>query len=191
MLITERLRIIPLERKHLESLRKIRIDPTTWHYLTDVYPINDFQQEKWFEKVSSDSTKMYFAIEISESFETGTEYKMPRYKESQFIGILRSDEYDKINRSIRIGVDISPHSRGNGYGTEALRAFIDYLFKHLNLHRIWLLVVKENKPAFKLYTKLGFVYEGEQKKALFRDGKWINYVSMSILEGEWKKKNTK
>lgn len=178
MIETERLRIIPLEKRHLEPLRKMRLDPTTWHYLSDVHPINEVQQEKWFEKVSTDPTKMYFAIEEQRSWGS----MIPEYV---FIGILRADEYDKTNRSIRVGVDIESNSRGKGYGTEALKAFINYLFKQLGLHRVWLLVAKDNKPAFNLYTKLGFIYEGKQKEALFRDGKWLEYISMSILEDEW------
>ena len=172
MIVTERLNIIPLERKHITQLRKTRLEYDTWHYLTDPHPINDLQQEKWFERMSNDPTKMYFAIEN---------------KKDKFIGILRSDEYDRTNRSIRIGVDIDKSERNQGYGTESMKAFMDYLFSHLNIHMIWLFVAEPNIPAKKLYEKVGFKKKGVHRQALFRDGKWISYELMSILENEWKR----
>ena len=180
MIVTDRLNIIPLERRHISQLRKTRLEFNTWHYLTDPHPINDFQQEKWFERMSNDPTKMYFAIEMLDSYIS----MVPEYR---FIGILRADEYDRTNRSIRIGVDIDKSERNKGYGTEAMKAFMDYLFKHLNVHMIWLFVAEPNIPAKKLYAKVGFKKKGIHRQALFRDGKWISYELMSILEKEWKR----
>jgi len=204
MIVTERLNIIPLERRHIFQLRKIRLEFNTWHYLTDPHPINDLQQEKWFERMSNDPTKMYFAIEGKESIVDKGKLSINKGKinktdlgklkelsevwniEGKFIGILRADEYDRTNRSIRIGVDIDKSERNKGYGTEAMKAFMDYLFKHLNIHMIWLLVAESNLPAIKLYAKVGFKRKGVNRQALFRDGKWINYELWNILEAEWK-----
>src|SRR3990167_1124371 len=182
MIVTERLNIIPLERRHISQLRKTRLEFNTWHYLTDPHPINDLQQEKWFERMSNDLTKMYFAIELKDT----TVGDMAVLIDS-FIGILRSDEYDRTNRSIRIGVDIDKNERNKGYGTEAMKAFMAYLFNHLNMHMIWLFVATPNKPAKKLYEKVGFKKKGVHRQALFRDGQWIDYELMSILEKEWKR----
>ncbi len=173
MIDTDRLTIYPLQQSHLTWLRKMRNDPTTWYWLTDATPINEERQQQWFMRMSTDPTRLYLVIENKEL--------------SQPIGILRSDEWDRVNRSIRIGIDIDIHYRRLGYGTEAFRAFIDYLFKHLNLHRIWLLTVDYNEAGQKLYKKLGFKEEGRQRQAIFRDGKYHEYISMSLLEDEWEK----
>jgi len=147
MIVTERLNIIPLERRHISQLRKTRLEFDTWHYLTDPHPINDLQQEKWFERMSNDPTKMYFAIEVRDVVNDTMAVLI-----DSFIGILRSDEYDRTNRSIRIGVDIDKSERNKGYGTEAMKAFMDYLFNHLNIHMIWLLVAESNLPADRHYS---------------------------------------
>lgn len=182
MIETKRLKIVLLEEKHLEPLRKMRNDPTTNHWLTDITPISEEAQKEWFKKLQLDKLRMYLAIEV---------LKSPRYisalGEWFFCGILRSDEWDRANKSVRIGIDIAKEHRGQGYGTEAFKAFIDYLFKQQGIHRIWFLVAEENKIAQKLYKKLGFKEEGRQREALFRDGKYHDYVMMSILEKEWKK----
>ncbi len=181
MIKTERLKIVLLEERHLEDLRRMRNDPTTSHWLTDIMPISQETQREWFKKLQTDKSRMYLTIEHE------PKVKDPRLLEiisPYFIGILRSDEWDRINRSVRIGIDIVPKYRGKGYAKEAFGAFIDYLFKQQNFHRIWFLVVEGNEIAQKLYSKFGFKIEGKQRQALFRDGKYHNYLMMSLLENE-------
>ena len=181
MIETKRLKIIPLEEKHLENLRQMRNDPTTNHWLTDIMPISEEAQKEWFKKLQLDKSRTYLAIESNIKSTTIYGYTYS----SSFIGILRSDKWDRVNRSVRIGIDIAKEHRGQGYGTEAFGAFIDYLFKQQNMNRLWFLVAEENKIAQKLYKKLGFKEEGKQREALFRDGKYHDYLMFSLLEGEW------
>ena len=170
MIETERLNLKILERQHLEPLREMRNDPSTWHWLTDVVFISEKDQEKWFEGLQGDRLRLYLAIED---------------KEENLVGIIRSDAWDRINRSIRVGCDIAKEYRCKGYGTEALGSFVDHLFKHQNLHRVWLLVVEANEVAKHIYEKLGFKEEGKQRDAIYRDGKYQDYISMSLLEDEY------
>jgi len=170
MLQTKRTSIIILEKKHLKELRKLRNLPSTWHWLTDINPINEIQQERWFEKLCLDNSKKYFAIEDR--------------RIDKFIGILRSDEWDRTNSSVRIGGDIIPEYRRKGYAFEVLTDFIMYLFTHQNINRVWLWVAEENAGAIGLYKKLGFLEEGRMREALYRDCRYIDYISMSILRKE-------
>ena len=50
MIFTDRLKLVPLEEKHLDSLIRLRNDPTTWHWLTKIDPINSTTQKIWIEK---------------------------------------------------------------------------------------------------------------------------------------------
>ncbi len=175
MIKTERLQIVPLESSDIEPLRLMRNDPTTRHWLTDTSIISKEMQSRWFDKLHGDDSRLYLAI---------------KNKEDSFVGILRSDQWDRINHSVRIGLDIGPDYRGKGYGTEAFEGFINYLFNEQGMHRIWLLVARNNKIAIKLYERLGFQQEGTMLDALFRDGEYIDYLSMSILENQWKHRLT-
>ncbi|MBP9691068.1 GNAT family N-acetyltransferase, partial [Candidatus Woesebacteria bacterium] len=127
---------------------------------------NEFMQQEWFKNLGLSRTKMYFTIFKSD--------KVP-------IGIVRCDEWDQINNSIRIGIDIEKSHRTQGYAEEAYRALIPYLFFKLNIHRIWLLVLEYNAPAIGLYKKLGFTEEGVQKAAVLRDARYHNYIMMSLI----------
>ena len=185
MIETKRLKIVLLEEGHLELLRLMRNDPTTCRFLTKIDPISQKEQKEWFDKLQGDKSRLYLTIEMLGEEELGGLGILGILGKGIFVGILRSDEWDRVNRSVRIGIDIAKEHRGKGYATEALSAFIDYLFKQQNIHRVWLLVLESNKVAIKLYQKLGFKEEGKQKEAIFRDGKYQNYISMSLLNKKW------
>jgi RimJ/RimL family protein N-acetyltransferase len=103
-----------------------------------------------------------------------------------FIGLVRMDEHDAMNASIRVGADVVSGLRGRGYGRKIYEAIKKYCFHYLNVHRVWLLVLETNKHARRLYKKQGFRVEGKQRKAIFRDGEYLDYVMMSILEDEYR-----
>ncbi len=73
---------------------------------------------------------------------------------------------------------------GKGVGTEADRIVLEYGFKKLNLHRIWLTVSEENISAVKSYKKLGYTSEWIMRDATFTKDKHQNKIVMSILSRE-------
>jgi RimJ/RimL family protein N-acetyltransferase len=75
--------------------------------------------------------------------------------------------------------------RGKGYGKIAYKMFIPYLFKHYDLHKITLEVLSTNIVAKNLYEKLGFIYEGKKREEIYKKGKWIDSIIMSILRSEY------
>jgi UDP-4-amino-4,6-dideoxy-N-acetyl-beta-L-altrosamine N-acetyltransferase len=170
MINTKRLSIVPLEREDIEPLRLMRNDPTTRHWLSDTSIISKEAQEKWFNRLVDDSSRLYLAI---------------KDKKNKLVGVLRSDQWDRINHSVRVGLDIHPDFRGKGLGTEAFQGFIDYLFNEQGMHRLWLLVAENNEIAIRLYARLGFSTEGKMRDALLRDGKYLDYCCMSIVRKDF------
>lgn len=75
-------------------------------------------------------------------------------------------------------------SRNKGIGTYATKTMINHAFNHLNLHRIELEVLATNKEAYALYEKSGFVKEGVKRQAVFKNGKYIDVIFMSLLREE-------
>jgi ribosomal-protein-alanine N-acetyltransferase len=73
---------------------------------------------------------------------------------------------------------------GNGYMKEALRLAVGFAFGELQLHRIFAHVFSENIRSCKLLEGLGFRKEGVLREAVFKSGKWHDYVVFSVLEGE-------
>lgn len=75
----------------------------------------------------------------------------------KFIGTLKVQPIDLSKSTAWLGIMIgSPESRGLGYGREALHEVLNYLFKSLKLHEVFLGVDFKNIAAISLYKKLGF-----------------------------------
>lgn len=79
----------------------------------------------------------------------------------------------------------APDYVGKGIGTEATRMVVDWGFRRLNAHRIWLGVNAENLGAIRCYEKVGFKREGTLREEIFCNGHYVDAIRMSILENEW------
>jgi RimJ/RimL family protein N-acetyltransferase len=181
MIIFEDVGIRPIERKDLESIRRIRNDESTFMQLTDARLITPAGQQAWFDALGTAKDRAFFAVVKLER-----DPDHPIMSEGSLIGMIRTSEIDVTNRSICVGADVAPEWRGKGYGTKIYRALLKYLFSDLAYHRIFLLVLETNAVGRRLYENMGFKVEGVQRKAIWRDGCWRDYVSMSLLDDEYR-----
>lgn len=162
--------ITALEESDLEFCKHLRNDPDTWKQLTDIQMLTTKGQENWYKSLLGDQKRKYFIVR--------------EYTGGQKIGLIRCDEVDQLNRSIRVGADVVKKERGKGHGTRIYKLLLDYCFNYLNMHRVWLEVLASNHIAIKLYENAGFRHEGVKREAIFRNGKYVDYLVMSILESE-------
>lgn len=95
------------------------------------------------------------------------------------------DHYDSLDIT-RIYI-ADPALRGQGYGEEAMRMLLEYCFVHLHRERVTIDHITENRIASKLYTKLGFQYEGAARHAGKKDGRYVDLMQMSMLRSEYAK----
>jgi len=64
---------------------------------------------------------------------------------------------------------------------------LTFFFDKLEMNRISLKVLETNLGAKRIYEKLGFIQEGIERQAIYRDGKFIDYILMSVLRDEYEK----
>ena len=76
-------------------------------------------------------------------------------------------------------------NRGKGIGTFAVTSIVNHAFFNLNLRRLQLEVLEYNQVAQKLYTKIGFVEEGRKRKAVFKDGQYVDELIMGLLRDDY------
>ncbi|MEW9121529.1 MAG: GNAT family protein [Thermotaleaceae bacterium] len=85
-----------------------------------------------------------------------------------------------------IGYELDKAYWGKGYGTEALKAVIDYGFEQLELNRIEAMVMLENIQSTALLKRLGFKEEGILREHGFYKGRYWDEYCYSLLKREWK-----
>lgn len=133
------------------------------------------EEKKWIRGVAKYKEAKHFAIDTLDDIH---------------IGSIGFKLLDLINKNGEIGIIIGDKRFWNkGYGTDAMRALMEYGFRKLKLHRLDLAVFAYNKRAIAVYKKLGFRREGESREQVLWGGKFYNSVLMGILDREWRKKN--
>lgn len=84
-----------------------------------------------------------------------------------------------------IGVAMRPEVRGLGYGTEAQRLLVRYLFAHTQVNRIEAITEVTNTAEQWALQKAGFTREGVLRGYGFRDGAWRDALMYSVLRHEF------
>jgi RimJ/RimL family protein N-acetyltransferase len=95
-------------------------------------------------------------------------------------------EIDRQNGSCAFGITIGdPDLWGQGLGTDAVNAVVDFAFGQLRMERVWLDTDDQNARAQGAYRKAGFVEEGRLRHAFYQDGRWSDDIRMAMLRDEW------
>jgi RimJ/RimL family protein N-acetyltransferase len=81
-----------------------------------------------------------------------------------------------------IGYWMATEYRGKGIMTQAVKAIVEYGFTTRNLLRIEAPVYAFNKESAAVLLKNGFTFEGEAKKAYFRNGEYHNALLYAIVK---------
>jgi RimJ/RimL family protein N-acetyltransferase len=91
----------------------------------------------------------------------------------------------QASRCLAFGIALLPEFRSRGYGTEAQRQLVDYLFERTDTHRVQSDTALDNPAEQRSLHKVGMVEEGTVRQAEFRDGTYHDHLLFSILRPEW------
>lgn len=112
-------------------------------------------------------------------------------KEGEAIGQIDYYDLDWQNRSAWLSVMLGEKSYwSGGYGTDAVRGLLRYLFCELGLNRVALTVHETNRRAQRSYEKNGFVREGVLRQWAHFDDTWVDGVVMGVLRSDFDRVNT-
>jgi ribosomal-protein-alanine N-acetyltransferase len=87
---------------------------------------------------------------------------------------------------MEIGYIVVPNERKKGYGSEAVKIIVDYLFLSKDLVRVQAITGVDNFASHRVLEKAGFTKEGIIRKSAFIRGEWKDGCLYSILREEWK-----
>ncbi len=186
-LTTKRLILRPLKNSDAKSIAENinDLEVTKWLLVVPYpYKLKDAKEwvkhnkEKWKKRKKEDYT---FGIELKE--------------EKIIIGGIGIHKIDKFQGKAKVGYWLGRKNWNKGYGSEALKAILDFAFKKLKLRRIEAGVFVGNPSSGRLLEKFGGKREGLKRKSCKckADKKIKNEYIMGLLKGEYKgwKKNTK
>jgi RimJ/RimL family protein N-acetyltransferase len=75
-------------------------------------------------------------------------------------------------------------SQNHGIGTAATRAMVRHGFFDLNLHRIYVSILRDNIGSIRMCEKAGFREEGTIREGAYKNGGYHDLVLMGVLRSE-------
>ena len=102
-------------------------------------PISEEKERRWVQKKLAEGAALFSMLEK----DTGA-----------FIGNI--ELMDIADGAGELGIAVTAAMQDKGYGTEAVRAMVDYGMDTLGLDRVFLKVFPDNARAIRVYEKCGF-----------------------------------
>lgn len=166
------IRIRPIGMQDTDNVIRWRNSPQVQEHFIDQRPFTREGQEQWLMTQVEPGNVAQFIIEL-----------LP---EGRAVGSVYLRDIDMTHGKAEYGIFIGEGAaRGCGCGTKAAQLILNYAFKTLELHRVFLRVLADNSIAIGSYQKAGFVQEGCFRDGVCIKGQYVDLVFMSILKHEW------
>ena len=130
-----------------------------------------FVPDEVFETLDDTKEVVDFLISRYETHEYPLVYAVIRNKDQANLGYVQLVE---IEEGLEIGYHIAKRFCGNGYATEALKLFLEYLTKETKIDVIYGVLLAANKASKRVLEKNDFefyfegvgLYQGKRRKIL-------------------------
>lgn len=166
----ERIVLRGVETRDNGMLLSLINDPDTEMMLGgSSWPVSESEQLKWFERQELNKSSLRCIVALKED-------------ERQAVGTLILSEIDQKNGTGHIHIKMAKNgTRGKGYGTDAIKALIEYSFNELRLHCIYANILSYNVASIRLFEKCGFQRDGVLRSRIFKQGKYFDVLAYSII----------
>jgi RimJ/RimL family protein N-acetyltransferase len=103
----------------------------------------------------------------------------------QLVGMVSLTRIDYVHRNAEYNAMVGERaSQNRGIGTEATRAMVRHGFFDLNLHRIYVSILRENVSSIRMCEKAGFREEGTIRQGAYKNGTYHDLVLMGVLKSD-------
>lgn len=170
-------------------LRKIKLDD---YYVMNKEWCNDPEVCKylpWDVHGKLENTKKLVEMWVNE-YSSATTYRwMVTLKETkECLGTIDVVKKDIINKVYEVGYCYKQKAWGKGYGTEALKGVIKFLFDEVHAELVVAKHYDLNVGSYKVMENAGMIVDGILRERVIFEGKRIGEVCHSINKEEYKSK---
>lgn len=157
-----------VRESNLSKLKEARNDTQIREWCRQFSLISDFDQDKWYERINTDPSIQMFEI----------------IKNHALVGVCGFTSIDRVNQNAEFSLYLFPKQLGKGYSKPVLQTLFSHGFCDQNFHRIWGETFEGNH-AKSIFDKIGMIYEGENKDAYFKNGKFISSNRYRMLREDF------
>jgi RimJ/RimL family protein N-acetyltransferase len=176
ILETERLILRPFRDSDLEPFLAYRSDPEVARYQGWDMPYTAEKAAEFIAEMKNSPPRP-----PGEWYQLAIELKANR----RMIGDCAFYLLAEDQRQAEIGYTLSRNYQGSGYGAEAVRRLLGYLFDELQLHRVRANTDAENTASARLLERVGMRREAHHIQSLWFKGRWSSEYWYALLRDEW------
>lgn len=158
-------RLVPLAPEHLDHVMG-------W--------VNDHEVLQYFANRQHDIGRDEEARYLAQLVASKTDRAFSIFAGERYLGQCSVNQIYWPARNGRLFIVIQKDAQGHGYGPAALRALMRLAWEELDLHKLWLIVRRDNRDAQGMYLKLGFDFEGVLLDEYCVEGRYFDMVRMAI-----------
>jgi RimJ/RimL family protein N-acetyltransferase len=92
---------------------------------------------------------------------------------------------EDINQ-VEIGFTLNPIYQNKGFGIEAVKCLLGYIFNVMNKHRVIAIADVRNNSSIKLLQKIGLRREGHFIKSAWNKSEYTDEYLFAMLKEEWR-----
>lgn len=173
-LIKDNITLRAIEQEDGSLLKELINDPEIESMVVGwSFPVSTEQQSNWISNQANSNSTVRFVIDV---------------KNVGGVGIVSLSGIDFKNRTAVLNVKIKNEDkiRNKGIGYESINMLIDYAFNQLNMNCLIASILEYNIPSQRLFEKCGFVKEGTLRKRVYKNGKYHDLLSYSLLRSDYK-----
>jgi RimJ/RimL family protein N-acetyltransferase len=160
------LRLVPLAVEHVPHVM-------TW--------VNDRDVMLYFANRQTEITEEDERAYVASLVASKTDRAWSIFDGDAYVGQCSVNQIYWPARNGRLFIVIRKAAQGRGYGPAAVRALLERSWGELGLHKVWLIVRRDNRDAQAMYLKLGFEFEGVLKDEYCVGGAYFDMVRMGIV----------
>ena len=171
---TDRLRLRPVTDADADALFAMHSDAHVLRY---------WDSPPWADR--SRAGRFVAASRTMAEDGTGVRLAIDRGSDGRFLGWCSLTRWNPEYRSAAMGYCLAEDAWGQGYGTEAARAVLDWAFGTLDLNRVQAETDTRNLASARVLEKLGFVREGTLREDCVVNGDVSDSWVYGLLRREW------
>jgi len=164
--------LVPYDWIMIDDLIEAADDERIPVYMGDMFPSPYTRQaaESWLDLATESTPPQQYAIYVDGCFAGGVGAFLFK---GESAGVAE------------IGWWLNPRHWGQGIATTAVKSFIDEIFTHRGLERLWAPVMEPNGASARVAEKVGMILEGVAPSHYVKRGVRMDALNFGITRSQW------
>jgi diamine N-acetyltransferase len=166
-----RVRLVPLDRAHLPLVMTWVNDREVMQYFAQRQEtISEADEAVFLERLVASPTERAFSVFAGDAD-----------NEVSYVGQASINQIYWPARNGRVFLVVRGAMQRKGLGAATLEALVAEAFGPLDLHKLWLIVRRDNRRAQAMYLRAGFEFEGVLRDEYRVGERFFDMVRMGIV----------